>query len=1126
MSLNLLEHDSLHRRLALDANQSFIVQAPAGSGKTELLIQRFLTLLATVNKPEEILAITFTKKAANEMRERIVKALQEAQSASEPKAPHQKQTWLLGLKVLDQDKKWQWNLIQNPNQLRIQTIDSFCAYLTKQLPLLSHFGSQPEITDHPDFLYREAVHEVLKHLEEQMPWSNAISQLLLHLDNDWNKLSDLLINLLMKRDQWLPYLQLNTHETAIKKQLEQHLALVISNSLNAVCSLFPVDSINEMMSIARFCAAHLAQINAFSPLLACLDQTELPGIKTSDLNAWLGIANLLLTKQFSWRKRVDKDIGFIPLSHLTSAQEKNLHAEYRQRFTALIYTLSQNDALRLALTELFFLPKPHYEEKQWNLLQALLHVLKIVAAQLRLSFQQYGQIDYIENTQAALSVLGEQEHPTDLALALDYQIRHILVDEFQDTSFTQYQLIEKLTWGWEPEDGRTLFIVGDPMQSIYRFREAEVGLFIRMRQNGIGHVALTPLTLSINFRSTAPIVTWNNTHFQKIFPDFNEIATGAVTYTPSIAKTDNPESNASYVEIKGHRNASEQRQAEHIVSLIQNIKQNYPQEKIAILVRSRTHLTSIIPALKKAKINYKAIDIDPLSSRQSIQDLMSLTCALLHPSDRIAWLAVLRAPWCGLSLADLHSIAHHSRTHTLLRQLEDAAIRQNISLEGQQRLHIIVPLLKEKIANRERHTLRVWIESTWILLGGPACLQDQAELDDIHSFFDLLDQMSHHHPALNMQKLKEKLHALYAKAHDDETLQIMTIHTAKGLEFDTVILPHLERKSASDDKSLLLWMEQPLDNDKTALLLAPLHATGNDKDSIYEYIQRQQKIKIDYETDRLLYVAATRAIKRLYFFYSFEENEKGSARIASSSFLEKMWPLLEKNPHHTILSYEDHRDTAKEEKIQHKYIMRLSSSWKNPIHDSVISVASHQKKNGFALVDIKAKLIGTVIHRVLQKMGQLGITWWSHQNKNRQETYLKFHLQQLGMTACDLSSAMHLITKTLENVMHDARAQWILKPHTHAQSEFALTAIIHQQIQRLVIDRTFIDETGIRWIIDYKTATSSHLEKNAFLEKEQKKYTAKMHSYAQAFAAMESTPIRLGLYFTSFPAWMEWDLGE
>src|SRR5690606_4733484 len=139
--------------------------------------------------------------------------------------------------------------------------------------------------------------------------------------------------------------------------------------------------------------------------------------------------------------------------------------------------------------------------------------------------------DFSEVAIAASRALGEEDAPTDLALKLDYQIRHILVDEFQDTSLPQLELLEKLTSGWQPGDGRTLFIVGDAMQSCYGFRDANVGIFIRCREQGIGSVALEPLNLTVNFRSGAGLVDWVNRHFEAILPPANDINRGAVCYS-------------------------------------------------------------------------------------------------------------------------------------------------------------------------------------------------------------------------------------------------------------------------------------------------------------------------------------------------------------------------------------------------------------------------------------------------------------------------------------------------------------------------------------------------------------------------------------------------------------------
>ena len=128
--------DAAQRLTAIDPTDSFIVQAPAGSGKTELLIQRFLALLGQVNRPEEILAITFTRKAAGEMRARLLQALEQAQG-SRPEAAHAAQTWDLASRALAQDRQQGWDLLDNPALLAIQTIDSFDAGLVRRMPWVS-----------------------------------------------------------------------------------------------------------------------------------------------------------------------------------------------------------------------------------------------------------------------------------------------------------------------------------------------------------------------------------------------------------------------------------------------------------------------------------------------------------------------------------------------------------------------------------------------------------------------------------------------------------------------------------------------------------------------------------------------------------------------------------------------------------------------------------------------------------------------------------------------------------------------------------------------------------------------------------------------------------------------------
>src|SRR5579871_625142 len=197
--------DLAARKRALDPGTSFIVQAPAGSGKTELLIQRYLRLLIEVESPEAVVAITFTKKAAAEMRARVLDALRRAAGALEPERPHQRITLQIARQVLEHERKLAWNLLLNPGRIRIETIDALCASIAFQMPWLSRFGAPPEITEKAADLYHEAALNTLKRLEEEERScaDGPISRLLLHLDNQFATAQRLISQMLEKRDQWL-----------------------------------------------------------------------------------------------------------------------------------------------------------------------------------------------------------------------------------------------------------------------------------------------------------------------------------------------------------------------------------------------------------------------------------------------------------------------------------------------------------------------------------------------------------------------------------------------------------------------------------------------------------------------------------------------------------------------------------------------------------------------------------------------------------------------------------------------------------------------------------------------------------------------------------------------------------
>ena len=517
--------DHRTRARALDSSRSFIVQAPAGSGKTELLVQRFLVLLAGVESPEEIVAITFTRKAAAEMRQRILQALESARTDEAPEGEHEHHIWILACKALERDAECDWQLLDHPARLRIQTIDSLCAALARQMPMLSQFGAVPEIAEDAQPLYLEAARNTLFDLESDAEWSDSIAVLMQHLDNRLDRLQGLICAMLGGRDRWLRHIARTDDPKLQRRRLEAAMAERITMVLAELARLFPAAHGTELARLARFAASHLPA-EAKSAIACCKTLRYLPGSRLKHRSLWEGIAELLLTQAGEWRKSLTKRQGFPPKSSGRGVEEKHEFEDAKACMESLLHSLDEHDDLREKLCVLRALPSHRYEERDWEVLQALVQVLRVASAHLEVVFSKRGQVDFTALVLAAIRALGEPEAPTDLALALDYRIQHLLVDEFQDTSYNQYELLVRLTAGWQPNDGRTLFVVGDPMQSIYRFREAEVGLFLAAARHGIGQVVLHPLHLTVNFRSQQGIVDWINRHFPQVLPARNNIDEG------------------------------------------------------------------------------------------------------------------------------------------------------------------------------------------------------------------------------------------------------------------------------------------------------------------------------------------------------------------------------------------------------------------------------------------------------------------------------------------------------------------------------------------------------------------------------------------------------------------------
>ena len=189
---------------------------------------------------------------------------------------------------------------------------------------------------------------------------------------------------------------------------------------------------------------------------------------------------VLLIDKDKWRVQLNVKNGFPPAS--SKSVDSELYAEMKDRMKSLLQQLVRVEGLEQAIANIRTLPPAGVTDYEWEVVDALCQLLTVAATQLQIIFNERNQQDFIGIAQSAVTALGSADAPTDLAMYLDYQIKHVLVDEFQDISVNQHELLIRLTGGWSGDDDRTLFLVGDPMQSIYRFREAEVGNFIHTFQ--------------------------------------------------------------------------------------------------------------------------------------------------------------------------------------------------------------------------------------------------------------------------------------------------------------------------------------------------------------------------------------------------------------------------------------------------------------------------------------------------------------------------------------------------------------------------------------------------------------------------------------------------------------------
>lgn len=1100
--------DSEMRHAALDPTRSFAVAAPAGSGKTGLLTQRMLRLLADCEQPEEVLCMTFTRKAAGEMHRRILEALQRARDPEPPQEDFMRLTWELARAVVERDAALGWQLTAAANRLQIHTIDAYGMRLARRLATAADGAAGLAPSETPQTLYREAVRELCAELEAPGDRGAALATLLRHLDNHLPRLEGLLIQLLGRREQWLGHLLASRNgRVTLQRALQQ---LIEDNLAELHAGFAALDG--DLPGLLGYAQANLGRSDAMG--------TALPGASHADLEQWHGLLALFLTGKNELRKKVDKRQGMPTAKE--SVDPANADT-WKTVWTALRDQLAARPALLALADDVMALPPATIAAAQWQVLEALIRLLPELAARLDLVFQRRGQCDFTAIALAALRALGEEEAPSDLALHLDYRLRHILVDECQDTSGVQFDLLRRLTAGWQEGDGRTLFLVGDGMQSLYGFRDANVGLFLDSRRHPLGALRLQPLDLSANFRSQARLVDWFNRIFSSAFPVREDPGRGAVPYAPALAAC--PPLPGAAVRIDALDCAADAAAVAELVAARAAQALEAPGS-VAILVRNRPHLRTILPALRQRGLSWQATDIDRLGERMAVIDLLSLTRALLNPGDRLAWLAVLRAPWCGLEHADLLALADVAAGDLrgpLLPRLERWADNPRLGATGQGILARVVPVLTTAWMQRGRKPLRTQVEGTWLALGGPAALLDPADLHPCAQYFALLERAA--------DQARDDWPGFVARVRDGYVapttavaarLHILTLHKAKGLEFDTVILPALERRGRNDEPALLLWRERVTASGHRDLLISPPQPSGEARDPLHAWLAREEKFARRLENARTLYVGCTRARQRLNLIFRLPEN--GSP--AEDSLLARIWPALapelaNPGPETEVIQHpppDTGAAAAAPSPLTHG--VRLPPDWQPPPWPAAQSSPVAPPEPAIPAPEDAplARRAGVLFHRSVRQLLREGTATWDSARIARQQRVWQGELTAAGYSAEAVEQGIARIRRGLENLLADPRGRWLLAEHEDGGAEQELGYREETGSARVaIVDRTFI-AAGVRWIIDYKLAEPAAGEPvSVFVARQRELYAAQLARYAALFRGPGEPPVRTALYFPLLP---------
>ncbi|MDQ9169935.1 UvrD-helicase domain-containing protein [Oxalobacteraceae bacterium R-40] len=878
--------------LACDPRGSVVVEACAGSGKTWLLVARMLRLLLAGAEPSELLAITFTRKAAQEMRERLMQLLHDMALA-----PDETVLKLLQERGIDKEEAVSVlplarNLYQrvlcSPHSLSIDTFHSWFAKLIRIAPLVAGVPHGYSLSETSGELKADAYARLMQTINDK-----EFEEAKKALESLYDEVGDTTAHRML--------------ECFIEKRAEWWAALQQGQPLDWLHELCGEDGVRD----ARLCLwedeSLLARMSAMAVLLgkgsktnqdrAVLIETALTA--GSSLESFAQLLNEFCDDKGKVRGNNHRK------GKLLTAIEQQWGESGAERFEEEFAGIAER---------LLALQRRSYEMKVVKVNEALFTVGMAYLSHYQSVKAEKRVIDFADLEWHAYCLMNDPAHAAYLQSRLDTRYKHILLDEFQDTNPLQWRIVQAWLEAYGGDNQQpTVFVVGDPKQSIYRFRRAEPRVFVAAAEM-LQAMGAAMLRTSQTRRNAAAIVEVlnNSFHTNPIFSLQTTVSdqAGAVWRLPLVRIEKRDEVETSLLSLRDPLTTPREEEEDvrrfhegHAVAqALLHAKTVLGQEKevkwsdVMLLVKKRTHLTAYESALRQAGIPFVSDRRGGLLQSLEIADLIALLNFLTTPNDNLALAHILKSPIFGASDDDLIRLAQRDEPNWWLRIL---ALPQEQASPALQRTKNLLDRWLQISPYLPVHDLldRILHEGALIARyaqSAPAMTRGQI-IGNIESFMGLaLELDAGRYPSV--PKFVEALRRLQQDAESDapdeatvdasvDAVRIMTIHSAKGLEASIVVLLDANHTDpARDDVGILC--DWPHDS------IAPTHFSAFGKASergvARDELFSAEEVLKEQEDWNLLYVAITRARELLIISGVATDKKSSEGGVAESSWYARL----------------------------------------------------------------------------------------------------------------------------------------------------------------------------------------------------------------------------------------------